>query len=72
MFDRLHELPKREGQLLIRPGLACISDHWVWRPCHESLSPFYPFKMVSYGNHRLYVRSDGHVFTSLTTNARGI
>jgi hypothetical protein len=52
--------------------LACISDHWVWRPCDQSLSPYYPFKMVSYGGNRLYVRSDGHVFTSLTTTGRGI
>jgi hypothetical protein len=72
VFDRLHELPKRAGELLIREGLACISDHWVWRPCNESLSPFYPFKMVSYGDHRLYVRSDGRVFTRLTTTGRGI
>jgi hypothetical protein len=72
VFDRLHDLPERSGQLLVRPGLACISDHWVWRPCRESLSPFYPFKLVSYGDHRLYVRSDGRVFTGLTTSGRGI
>ncbi len=72
VFDRLHELPERAGELLIRDGLACISDHWVWRPCNESLSPFYPFRMVSYGNYRLYVRSDGRVFTGLTTSGRGI
>ena len=72
VFDRLHQLPGRSGQLLVRPGLACISDHWVWRPCTESLSPFYPFKMVNYGENRLYVRSDGRLFTSLTTIDRGI
>jgi len=72
VFGRLHELPDKEGQLLIRPGLACVSDHWVWRPCVESLSPFYPFKLVSYGANRLYVRSDGRIFPSLTTTGRGI
>ncbi len=72
LYERLHELPDRAGQLLVRPDLACVSDHWVWRPCTESLSPYYPFKMVSYGAHRLYVRSDGRVFTSLTTTGRGI
>lgn len=72
VFDRLHQLPERAGELLVRRGLACISDHWVWRPCDQSLSPYYPFKMVSYGGNRLYVRSDGQVFTSLTTTGRGI
>ncbi len=72
VFDRKHQLADEAGELVIRPGLACISDHWVWRPCRESLSPFYPFKMISYGDYRLYVRSDGRVFTGLTTSGRGI
>ena len=72
VYDRLHDLPDAQGQLRIRPGLACISDHWVWRPCMESLSPFYPFKVVNYGAYRLYVRSDGAVFHSLTDPGRGV
>jgi hypothetical protein len=72
IYDRLHQLPGRRGELLIRPGLACISDHWVWRPCQESLSPYYPFKLVNYGADRLYVRSDGRIFSRLTTTGRGI
>lgn len=72
ILDTLHQLPGREGQLLVRPGLACVSDHWVWRPCRESLSPYYPFKVVNYGANRLYVRADGRVFTHLTTSGRGI
>lgn len=72
IYDRTHQLPGRSGKLRLRPGIACISRHWVWRPCRESLSPFYPFKMISYGAYRLYVRSDGAVFTRLTTARRGI
>jgi hypothetical protein len=72
IFGRKFQLPNDQGELIVREGLACISDHWVWRPCRESLSPFYPFKMVSYGAHRLYVRSDGQVFTRLTIDGRGI
>lgn len=68
----LHEVPGRRGPLLVRPDLACVSKHWVWRPCRESLSPYYPFKMVSYGADRLYVRADGRVFSRLTTTGRGI
>jgi hypothetical protein len=72
IYQRTHQLLGTAGRLRLRPDIACISRHWVWRPCRESLSPFYPFKMVSYGAHRLYVRSDGAVFTGLTTTARGI
>lgn len=70
--DTLFQLPGRAGQLRLRPGIACVSDHWVWRPCRESLSPYYPFKLVTYGDHSLYVRADGRVFTSLSTSGRGI
>ena len=72
VHGQLHELPGEAGQLRIRPDVACISKHWVWRPCRESLSPFYPFKLVSYGGRRVYIRSDGRAFTSLTTTGRGI
>jgi hypothetical protein len=72
ILDTLFQLPEREGQLRLRPGIACVSDHWVWRPCRESLSPYYPFKLVTYGDNRLYVRADGRVFTSLSVSGRGI
>jgi hypothetical protein len=72
ILDTLFQLPGREGQLRLRPGIACVSDHWVWRPCRESLSPYYPFKLVTYGDNRLYVRADGQVFTSLSISGRGI
>ncbi|MDL9978532.1 hypothetical protein [Microbacterium candidum] len=72
LHRKMHKLSKGRGGLTLRPGIACISRHWVWRPCAQSLSPYYPFKMVSYGDHRLYVRSDGRVFTALTPAGRGI
>ncbi|GAC1526751.1 MAG: hypothetical protein NVS3B1_16440 [Marmoricola sp.] len=72
VFGLLHDLGDYEGQLRLRPKIGCISRHWVWKPCDQSLSPYYPFKMVSYGAHRLYVRSDGAVFTQLTNHGRGI
>jgi hypothetical protein len=72
VYGTVHQLPGRRGELTIRPDLACISDHWVWRPCRESLSPFYPFKLISYGAYRLYLRSDGRIFTRLTVGERGI
>ena len=72
VFGRVHALQGRLGEIRIRPEIACVSRHWVWRPCRESLSPYYPFKLVTYGNHRFYLRSDGRMFAGLTTNSRGI
>jgi hypothetical protein len=69
---RRFELPDRLGRLLVRPEAVCVHPTLVWRPCRESLSPFYPFRMVTVGAHRLYVRLDGAVFTSLTLGQHGI
>jgi hypothetical protein len=71
VFGRLHQLAGRQGEIRIRPEAACVSRHWVWRPCRESLSPYYPFRMISYGSHRFYLRSDGRLFNALTFG-RGI
>lgn len=70
--ERRLDLPDRAGRLLVRPELACVAPTYVWRPCRESLSPFFPFRLVNVGRHRLYVRTDGAVFTRLTTDVRGI
>jgi len=35
----------------------------VWKPCMESLSPFFPFHMFTVGAHGIYVRTDGVIFT---------
>lgn len=67
----LHQLAGRAGRIPLRPEITCISPHWVWQPCRESLSPYYPFKLVTVGAHRFYLRSDGRMFSALTTG-RGI
>ncbi len=72
VVERRFDLPDRLGRLLVREDALCIYPHYVWRPCLESLSPFYPFRMVTVGAHRLYIRIDGEVFTSLTTGMHGI
>jgi hypothetical protein len=66
------ELGDRQGQLVIRKEAHCLYPTLVWRPCRESLSPFYPFHMVTVGNHRIYIRVDGKVFTELHDQDRGI
>ena len=71
-LDRLVQLPEPYGRLLLRDELFCVYPTLVWRPCRESLSPFYPFRMITVGSHRVYIRNDGAVFTQLTTHLRGI
>jgi hypothetical protein len=66
------ELGERQGRLLVRKEAVCMYPHLVWRPCLESLSPYYPFYMFVVGRHRIYVRIDGAVFTALTLDVKGI
>jgi hypothetical protein len=70
--NQLVDLPEPFGRLRLRDELFCVYPTLVWRPCRESLSPFYPFRMLTVGSHRVYIRTDGAVFTQLTTNVRGI
>jgi hypothetical protein len=55
----------RRHTLLQREGMSASST-LVWKPCQESLSPYLPFTMVTYGDRHIYVRADGEVFTQLT------
>jgi hypothetical protein len=67
------DLPQYAGRLIFRPEVACLHPVYVWKPCRESLSPFYPFRMISTGQNLIYVRIfDGAVFTSLTNPVGGI
>jgi len=73
VLGRQFELPGNAGHLLVRPQGLSVHSALVWRPCRESLSPFYPFRMISVGTHSLYVRVfDGAVFTSLNNDQGGL
>lgn len=73
VLGRQFELPGDAGRLLARPQGLSVHPALVWRPCRESLSPFYPFRMILLGAHRLYVRVfDGAVFTALTNDRGGL
>ncbi|HXN47461.1 MAG TPA: hypothetical protein VN893_12520 [Bryobacteraceae bacterium] len=69
---RVVELPNRVGRLQIRPEALCFYPRLVWKPCRESLSPYYPFYMFTAGAYHVYVRSDGAVFTELHDGEHGI
>jgi hypothetical protein len=66
------QLPGLRGRLHVLP--ATISRHpaMVWKPCRESLSPYYPFHLFTSGGQQIYVRSDGMVFTELHDQEHGL
>jgi hypothetical protein len=66
------ELEKHRGPLRLRKGAVNVFQHWVWKPCMESLSPFWPFRMLTSGGHTVYVRIDGQVFPTLHENFLGL
>ncbi len=66
------ELPKDKGRLLLRKEAMCVYPTLVWKPCRESLSPYWPFHMITVGAHHIYIRIDGAVFTELHDNEPGI
>jgi hypothetical protein len=66
------ELPNLRGRIPIREEALCQYPSLVWKPCRESLSPFYPFYMFTIGSERIYVRTDGAIFTELHDTERGI
>jgi Papain-like cysteine protease AvrRpt2 len=70
--DKKFELEEPLGRLLVRPEAFCLYPMLVWKPCRESLSPFWPFHMFTIGGYRVYVRIDGAIFTRLHDGQRGI
>lgn len=72
VVGRRFELPDRQGSLYVRPEAVCQYPYLVWKPCRQSLSPYYPFHMFTVGGSRIYVRVDGAIFTELTDWDRGI
>jgi hypothetical protein len=66
------ELEDKLGRLKVRPEAICLYPILVWKPCLESLSPFWPFYMLGVGTHHIYIRVDGAVFTQLHDTSHGI
>jgi hypothetical protein len=72
VVNKSFELPELRGRLVFYPEVACLSPTLVWKPCWESWSPHLPFYQFTIGEHKIYVRVDGEVFTKLTTTGRGV
>jgi hypothetical protein len=66
------QLPGRLGRLHVLPEAVSRHPALVWKPCRESLSPYYPFHLFMAGGHPIYVRSDGMIFTELHDQERGL
>lgn len=70
--QRFVELPNLRGRIPVRLEAVCQYPTLVWKPCRESLSPFFPFYMFTIGGERIYVRTDGAIFSQLHDTGRGI
>jgi hypothetical protein len=66
------QLPGVRGRLHVLPQAVSQHPAMVWKPCRESLSPYYPFHLFTSGGNQIYVRSDGMVFTELHDQDRGL
>ena len=65
-------LDKDRGFITLRPHGISVHPTWVWKPCRESFSPYYPFQLITVGASHLYKRSDGHIFTALHDTDAGL
>lgn len=65
------EIKLPDSDIVIRLERENLAENLVWRPCHQSLSPYWPFYMYVVGDFRIYIRIDGVLFFDLTTG-RGI
>lgn len=69
--DKFFDLPGERPRMRLRREGLSASPTLVWKPCRESLTPYLPFTRVTYGDHSIYVRADGEVFTALTEPLMG-
>jgi hypothetical protein len=72
IVNQRFELEDFAGRVLVRPDVVCSCETLVWKPCLESLSPFFPFYRFTAGGTTVYVRIDGAVFTALHDTYRGL
>jgi hypothetical protein len=65
IVSKRFDLGEERNRLIVRPGAFCVYPILVWRPCRESRSPYYPFRMVTIGSQQLFIARDGTVYTEL-------
>jgi hypothetical protein len=62
---RKFDLPDRRGRVAVRPEGIGVHPPFIWKPCLESLSPYYPFRLLTIGETLRYIRLDGAEFDAL-------
>jgi hypothetical protein len=72
LIGRRIDLGDGLGRVLVRKESVVQYPHLVWRPCRESLSPYFPFHLFLVDGRPIYRRIDGPVFASLTLDLRGL
>jgi hypothetical protein len=72
LIDQDIQLPGMLGRLRVLRETISRHRTMVWKPCRESLSPYYPFYLFTSGGYQIFVRSDGKVFTTLHDQDRGL
>lgn len=64
------DLGENRGKLVFLEGTFDVSPTMVWKPCRESLSPYYPFHVATIGDKHVYIGYDGTVYPVLHDNKR--
>jgi hypothetical protein len=64
-----YELAQQEDDVT-EHGTGAAGE-FVWMPCLESFSPFWPFQQLERNGKTVYRRVDGKEFSKLTTDMRG-
>lgn len=65
VLDKTIDLGNKAGTIKFREGTFSSHPVLVWKPCRESLSPYYPFHMFTSGDKHVYVGHNGRIFTEL-------
>jgi hypothetical protein len=60
-----------QKELLEKSAPVEVEPQYVWMPCLESFSPYWPFQKTKVGERDAFIRIDGAVFYQLTTETKG-
>lgn len=70
LSGRTIDAGKGRGILVFDEGTFSVDETMVWKPCRESLSPYYPFHVATIGDKQVYIGYDGSVYTELHVKRR--
>lgn len=65
LTDRSVYIDSLKADITLRKGRFYVHPIYVWKLCEESLSPFYPFRLITVGDKNFYVGYDGTIYDQL-------